>query len=65
VCAVRGAQWEWKAGEAEETQQTLAKPMRSPCEDLANNTLSLPGPHAITTLLTGSGVAGSAGVGVG
>jgi hypothetical protein len=32
VCAVRDVQWERRGAEAEETQQTLAKPMRSPCE---------------------------------
>ena len=62
---VREAQWEWGGGVAEETPQTLAKPMRSPCEALANNTLSLPDPHAIPTLLTSLGVAGSAGAGGG
>jgi hypothetical protein len=47
----------------EETTQNLAKPMRSPCEVLANNTLSTPDPCAVTTLSAGFGVACSAGAG--
>ena len=63
VCAVRDAQWERRSGEAEETPQNLAKTKRSPSEALANNTLSTPDPCAVTTLLAGLEVAGSAGVG--
>ena len=36
--------------------------MRSPCEVLANNTLSTPDPCAVTTLLAGLEVAASAGI---
>ena len=63
MCRVREAPWDWGSEEKEETTQNHAKPMRSPCETLANNTLSTPDPCAVTTLLAGLEVAGSAGVG--
>ena len=43
--------------------EAQAKTMRSPSEVQANNTLSMPDPCAVTTLLTGFGVAGSARAG--
>jgi len=62
VYGVPEAPWDWGSEEKEETTQNHAKPMRSPCETLANNTLSTPDPCAITTLSAGFGVACSAGV---
>ena len=32
VCGLREALWDWEGGEAAETPQNLAKPMRSLCE---------------------------------
>jgi hypothetical protein len=42
VCGVRNARGEWKGRGAEETYQNIARTMRKPCEDLANNTLLTP-----------------------
>jgi len=61
LCGVRKALGEWRGVEAPETPQDHAKTMRRPSEDLANNTLCVPGFRAINRLVTRFEVAGSAG----
>jgi hypothetical protein len=65
VCGVRDARGEWKGLGAEATDHIIARTMRKPCEDLANNTLLTPCLRAACTLPAGFGVAGSVGTGVG
>ena len=43
--------------------EALAKTMRTPCEDQANNTLSIPDPSPVPTLSAGRGVPDTAGAG--